>query len=244
MNKNVHHNILDPGFFPTKNVFPNHTCNEMLSHYNCILIGCFKDIFQSEDTHNLAAVLQALKELNFMLTNRAPDLAAHYGMPLEPHQISAEEVPDFVNAFLNRPTTYNIEHSSRGRQRTRGVQHNRYTRQFSPVPRYNQQSCRSDIHSHSNTDRLYNKTSYNNRNRHHLHSSLNHSHNIPNNPYHNTSNTQHNIDMHSSNTLDILGLLQSQILGLQTHQLQQSTLNSKDIQWKQQSWIYNLGAKY
>ena len=74
----------DAGFFPTKNIFPNCACNEMLSHYNCILIGCLKDIFQSVDTNNLAAVLQALKELNFMLANRAPELGAHYGMPLEP----------------------------------------------------------------------------------------------------------------------------------------------------------------
>ena len=56
----------------------------MLSHYNHILIGCFKDIFQSVDTNNLATVLQALQELNFMLANRAPELAAHYGIPLEP----------------------------------------------------------------------------------------------------------------------------------------------------------------
>ena len=53
----------------------------MLIHYNCILIGCFKDIFQSVHTNDLAAVLQALKELNF---------------PLELQQVSAEEVPNFV----------------------------------------------------------------------------------------------------------------------------------------------------
>ena len=40
---------------------------------------------------------------------------------------------------------------------------------------------------------------------------------------------QHNIDMHPSNTSDILGSLQSQILGLQMHPLQQSTLNSIKI---------------
>ena len=204
-------------------------CNKMLSHYNHVLIGCFKDIFQSVDTNNLTTVLQALRVLNFMLANRAPELAAHYCMPLEPCQVSAEEVPDFVNAHLNRSTTYNIEHSSRGRPRTRGLQHNRYTRQASPVPRYNQQSCRSDIHSHSDTDRLYDQTSYNNRNRCHLHSSLNHLCNIPNNPYHITSNMQHNTDMHSSNTSDILGSLQSQLLGLQMQLLQQSTLNSIKI---------------
>ena len=55
----------------------------MLSHYNHILIGCFKDIFQSVDTNNLATVLQALKELNFMLANRAPELEAYYGIPLK-----------------------------------------------------------------------------------------------------------------------------------------------------------------
>ena len=102
----------------------------MLSHYNCVLIGCFKDIFQSVDTNNLAAVLQALKELNFMLANRAPELAAHYSMPLEPHQVSAEQVPYFINAYHNRPTVYNIEHSSRGRPRTRGVQHKDSPHQF------------------------------------------------------------------------------------------------------------------
>ena len=141
-NENIHHYIHDMGFFPTKNIFPNLICNEILSHYNCILIGCFKDIFQSVDTNNLAAVLQALKELNFVLANRAPELSAHYGMPLEPHQVSAEEVPDFVNAYLNRPAAYKIKHNSRGRPKAGGVQHNRYTRQSSPVPRYNQQLCR------------------------------------------------------------------------------------------------------
>ena len=113
-NESIHHDMHDARFLPTENIFPNRTCNKMLCHYNHILIGCFKDIFQSVDTNNLATVLQALKELNFMLANRAPQLAAHYGMPLEPHQVSAEQVPDFVNAYLNRPTAYNIKHNSRG----------------------------------------------------------------------------------------------------------------------------------
>ena len=69
----------------TETMFPNpHAHNEMLSHYNCILIGCFKEIFQTVDTNNLSTVLQALKELNFILANTAPKLAAHYGIPLEP----------------------------------------------------------------------------------------------------------------------------------------------------------------
>ena len=70
------------------------THNEMLNHYNCIVVGCFKEIFQGVDTNNLPAVLQALKEPNFILANRGPKLSAHYGFPLEPWQISAEEVPD------------------------------------------------------------------------------------------------------------------------------------------------------
>ena len=67
--------------------------NKMLNHYNHIVVGCFKDIFQTVDTNNLPAVLQALKELNFILANKAPELSAHYGFPLEPQQ-SSIEVPD------------------------------------------------------------------------------------------------------------------------------------------------------
>ena len=92
----------------------------MLNHYNCLVVGCFKEIFQAVGTNNLPVVLQALKELNFILANRAPKLSAHYGFPLEPHQISAEEVPDFVSAYLNRPATNPVKHSSRERPRTRG----------------------------------------------------------------------------------------------------------------------------
>ena len=73
----------------------------MLTHYNRIVIGCFKDFFQSVDTNNLAEVLQALKKLNFMLGQWAPELAVHYNMALELHQISAEEVPDLVKAHLH-----------------------------------------------------------------------------------------------------------------------------------------------
>ena len=88
--QNDNHNS---GLFPihTDTMLPNpHTCNEMLSHYNHILIACFKDIFQTVDTNNLSAVLQALKELNFILAYRAPELSSHYGIPLEPKQVSAE----------------------------------------------------------------------------------------------------------------------------------------------------------
>ena len=80
--QNEMHNL---GLFPSKTAFSNsHTCNKMLSHYNHILIGCFKDIFQHVDINNLSAVLQALKELIFVLVNRAPELSAHYSIPLEP----------------------------------------------------------------------------------------------------------------------------------------------------------------
>ena len=78
----------------------HHSHNEMLNFYNCIVVGCFKEGFQEVDTNNLQAVLQALKELNFILANRAPELSVHYSFPLEPHQISAEDIPDFVSAYL------------------------------------------------------------------------------------------------------------------------------------------------
>ena len=115
-NDNVHHYICDPGFFSTKHKFPKCTYNKMLSHYNCILISCFKDIFQSVDTNNLTAVLQALEELNFMLANRAPELSAHYGMPLEPHQISAEEVPD---CQCIPQQAYHLQHQAQKQRKTK-----------------------------------------------------------------------------------------------------------------------------
>ena len=98
-NTSTQNDIHNSGLFPmhTEKRFPNPcTCNKMLSHYDCILIGCFKDIFQTVDTNNLSAVLQALKELNFVLANRDPELSAHYRILLEPQQVSAKEVPDFL----------------------------------------------------------------------------------------------------------------------------------------------------
>ena len=81
--KSAHHNMHDAVLYQ-ENMFPDCARNKMLSHYNRIVIGCFKHIFQSVNKNNLATVLKALKELNFMLANRAPELAAHYNMPLEP----------------------------------------------------------------------------------------------------------------------------------------------------------------
>ena len=81
--ESAHHTMHDAVLYQ-ENMFPDCTRNKMLSHYNRIVIGCFKDIFQSVDTNNLATALQALKGLNFMLANRALEIAAHYNMPLEP----------------------------------------------------------------------------------------------------------------------------------------------------------------
>ena len=118
----IHHDTQDTASHQG-NLFQNHTCNEMLIHYNRVEIYCFKDIFQSVNTNNLAEVVQALKELNFMLANRAPELTALYNMPLEPQQISVEEVPNLVKTHLYCATTYNPEKSIRGRPHARGNQH-------------------------------------------------------------------------------------------------------------------------
>ena len=98
----------------------------MLTHYNRIVIGCFQEFFQSINTNNLAKVLQALKELNFVLTDRAPELMAHYNMALELCQITAE-VPDLVRAHLHCNTAYNPEYSVRGRPLSRGNQYHQYS---------------------------------------------------------------------------------------------------------------------
>ena len=176
----------------------------------------FKEFFQSINTNNLAKVLQALKELNFMLANRVPELAAHYNMALELHQISAE-VPDLVRAHLHCNTTYNPEHSIRGRPHSRDNQYHWYSQQSSLLPRYNKQAERSDTHFHSN--RNYGNT------HHHINSQHNSPWTVINTP--NTSNKQANtITTQSPNNSDLIGSLQSQILGLQTQALQQSMLNS------------------
>ena len=114
--------------------------NEMLNHYNHIVVRSFKEIFQGVDTNSLQAVLQALQELNFLLANRVPELSAHYGFPLEPHQISAEEVPDVISAYLSRPTTHPMSDSNNGRPQTRGNNQYRPSRQSSPVPRSNHEN--------------------------------------------------------------------------------------------------------
>ena len=226
----------------TKTMLQTHrTHKEMLSHYNHIVIGCSKDIFQNVDTNNLSAGLQALKELNFILANRSPELSAHYGFPLEPQQISTEEVPDFVSAYLHRPAANSDEHSSRGRPRARGNQHYRPLRQSLPVPRYNRQTNRSDAYPHSQRARSSYQSGYSDRDRCHSYSSPKNQylHNEACNSYHNNSNTPHIAnDMYPLNTSELIGSLQSQIKGLQSQPLQQSTLNSiKNIWWHQQSYM-------
>ena len=72
----IHHNLS-----LHENLFEDSIRNEMLTHYNRIVIGSFKEFFQSINTNNLTEVLQALKELNLMLVNRAPELVAHYNLP-------------------------------------------------------------------------------------------------------------------------------------------------------------------
>ena len=145
----VHHEMCN-NLSLHENLFQDSIRNEMLTHYNKIVIGSFKEFFQSINTNSLAEVLQALKQLNFMLANRAPELAAHYNMPLEPHQITAEEVPDLVRVHLHGNSAYNPEHSVRGRPHSRGNQYHQYSQQHSLLLRYNQHSERSDTHFHSN----------------------------------------------------------------------------------------------
>ena len=60
-----------------ENLFQDSIRNKILTHYNRIVIGSFKEFFQSFNTNNLVEVPQAIKELNFMLANRAPELTAH-----------------------------------------------------------------------------------------------------------------------------------------------------------------------
>ena len=210
----------------------HHTHDEMLNHYNHIVVGCFKESFQGMDTNNLPAVLQALKELNFILVNIAPGLSAHYGCPLEPWQISAEEVPDFISVYLNRPVANPPEHSSRGRPRTSGNHLYRPSRQSSPVPRYNyndrnRQTNRSHTYPNFNRfcqeDRASYQSRYSDRDRHHLYSTPEHQHQYNqanNHAQHNTNN------MSTLSTSDIIDSLQSQIIGLHSQPLQQTTLNS------------------
>ena len=192
----------------------------MLTQYNCRVIGSFEEFFQHVDTNNLAEELKALKELNFVLANRAPELASYYNMELEPRQITAEEVPNLVRSHLNQNTVYNAEYSTRGRPHSRGNQHHWHSWQSSPILRYNQHSERSDNHFYTN--RNYSNTY------HHTYSQHNSPHTVRNTS--SISNDPVNVAAaQSPSNPNIIESLQSQILGLKTHALQQSMLNSIKI---------------
>ena len=177
--ESIHHDAWDTASLQG-GWFQNSPCNEMLTHYNRVVIDCFKDFFQSVNMNNLAEILQALKEFNFMLANRAPELAGHYNMTLEPHQISTEEVPDLVKGHLHHATVYNPEQRIRGRPLSRGKQYHQYNRQSSPLLRYNQKAHRSDVHFHSHTHRNYNNTNYHNNSKGNSPRPARHTHNTSN----------------------------------------------------------------
>ena len=208
--QNDTHNF-DLSSIHTETMLPTHCMhNKILSQYNCIVVGCFKEIFQTVDTNNLTAVLQVLKELNFILADRAPELSAHYGFLLEPQQISAEEVFDFISAYLHRPALNPAEHSNRGRPRNRGNQQCRPSRQSSPVPRQNRQTNRSDTYPHFNRARSYYQFRYSDRDRCHSYSSPKNQHpyNQASHSYHNNSNIQHNApNKYPLNTSELIGSL-------------------------------------
>ena len=133
-----------------------------------------------------------------MLSSRAPELAVHYNMALEPHQISAEEVPDLVKAHLHCATNYNPKQSIRGRPCSRDNPYHQYNRQSSPLLRYNQQTQRSDASFHPHPNRNYSNTHYNSKH--------NSPHSIRN--IHNTSNSQVNaIAPQSPSASDLIGSL-------------------------------------
>ena len=50
MDVGIHHDVHDTPSLHG-DLFQNSTHNEMLTHYNRVLIGCFKDFFQSVDTN-------------------------------------------------------------------------------------------------------------------------------------------------------------------------------------------------
>ena len=210
----MHHNLS-----PHENQFPDSVRNKMLTHYNCIVIGSFREFFQHIDTNNLAEVLKALRELNFVLANTSPELASYYNMELEPRQITAE-VPDLVRAHLNQNTACNAEYSARGRSHSRGNQHHWYSQQSLPMLRYNQHSERSETHFYSNKN---NSNTY-----HHANSQHNSPHTVRNTPT-TSSNPVNVVATQSSNNSNIIKSLQSQILGINTQALHQSTLNSIKI---------------
>ena len=76
VNTNVEHSNACDNKSPHETLYEDSVRNTMLTQYNQIVIGCFKEFFQSVNMNNLSEVLQALKELNFVLANRAQELHA------------------------------------------------------------------------------------------------------------------------------------------------------------------------
>ena len=136
INPNIVHGDIHSTMLPHETLHQDSIRNAMLTQYNRIVIGSFKEFLQLVNMNNLSEVLQALKELNFMLANRAPELVLHYNMPLEPCQITAEEVPDLGRAHLHHSSDYSLKHSARGRPSIRGNPYHQYAWQLSPLPRY------------------------------------------------------------------------------------------------------------
>ena len=212
VNPNVEHGNMHDNPSAHETLYEDSIRNTMLTQYNRIVIGSFKEFFQSVDT------------------------ACYYNMPLEPCQITTEEVPDLVRAHLHHSLAYNLEHSVRGRPHIRGNPYYRYVWQSSPLPRYEVHYKRSDNHVYSN------------RSFHNSHTCDNDQHVSPQ-TVRNTPNTSNNkvngINIQSPNNSDILVCLQSQILGLQTQALQHSTLNSVMIfngnnKSKFTSWVQSV----
>ena len=144
VNTNAEQGNMHDSLSPHEILYEDSIRNTMLTEYNQIVIGSFKEFFQSVDMNNLSEVLQTLNELNFMPVNTALELACHNNMPLEPHYITAEEVPNLVRAHLHHSSAYNPENSIRGRPHMRGNPYHRYARQSSPLPRYQAHYERSD----------------------------------------------------------------------------------------------------
>ena len=159
INPNVEHGDICNNTSPHETMYDDSIRNTMLTQYNRIVIGSFKEFFQLVDTNNLSEVLQVLKELNFMLANRVSELACYYNMPLEPGQITAEEAPDLVRAHLHHGSAYNLEHSVRGRPHIRGSPYHQYVWQSSPLPWY-------QLHYERSENCVYSNRSFNNSHTH------------------------------------------------------------------------------
>ena len=147
---NVVHGNIHNNTSPHETLYEDSIRNTMLTQYNRIVIGSFKEFFQSVDINNLSDVLQALKELNFVLANRVPELACYYNMPLDSCQIIAAEFPNLVRAHLHHSSAYNPEHSVRGRPHIRGNPYCWYVWQSYALPRYQAHYERSDNCFYSN----------------------------------------------------------------------------------------------